>query len=315
MKTGAVIVAAGMSSRMGAFKPMLQIGSISVAKRIVSTLQQAGAELVVVVTGNQADVLEKHLSRSGVVFIRNEDYASTQMFDSAKIGLDYIKDKCERILFTPVDVPLFTARTVSELYNSEADVVIPVCGGDEGHPLLMRSSAVPVILSNDGGGGLRGALNASGLQIEYIEVEDEGVLYDMDTPSDYEELIKRHNSQLFRPVFSLCLAREDVFFGPEEAMLLRLIRETGSVKIACSRMKLSYSKGWKTLKKISLGVGAPVASSSQGGVYGGSTSLTEKGEWLLEHFTDYESDCRGYVEKSFEAHFAEERTELDNNAT
>ena len=304
MKTGAVIVAAGMSSRMGTFKPMLQIGSISVAKRIVSTLQQAGAEIIVVVTGNQADMLEKHLSGNGVVFLRNESYETTQMFDSAKIGLDYVKDKCDRVFFTPVDVPLFTAKTLTELYNSSADIVIPVCAGSAGHPLLMRSGVIPKILESDCGGGLRGAINSSGVSVERVDVNDEGVLYDMDTPSDYNELIRRHNSQLFRPLLSLSLAREDIFFGPEEAMLLRLIRDTGSVKIACARMKLSYSKGWKTLHRISYGVGAPVTNSVQGGSFGGSTEITEKGLWLLERFAAFESDCREYAEKSFSAHFS-----------
>ena len=107
MSIGAVIVAAGMSSRMGDFKPMLSIGSQSIARRIVSTLRQAGAEEIVMITGHNADALERHLEGFGLTFIRNERYATTQMFDSAALGLDYLKDKCGRILFTPVDVPLF----------------------------------------------------------------------------------------------------------------------------------------------------------------------------------------------------------------
>ena len=305
MKTGAVIVAAGMSSRMGAFKPMLQIGSISVAKRIISTLQQSGAELVVVVTGNQANMLEKHLAKSGVVFVRNENYATTQMFDSARIGLEYIKDKCERVLFTPIDVPLFTAQTVSCLLEQAADFAVPVCNGAEGHPLLLKSSIIDAIVHYEGNEGLRGALDASGAKKQPVTVYDEGILYDMDTPSDYDELIKRHNNQLFRPILSLRLAREQEFFGPEEARLLRLIRETGSVKTACNRLKLSYSKGWKTIQRISDGVGARVVNSSQGGADGGSSSLTEKGEWLLEMFSQFEATCRQFVEESFEQHFSD----------
>ena len=100
MRIGAVIVAAGMSSRMGDFKPMLNIGSISIAQRIVATFHQAGVERIVVVTGYNAQQLERHLANNGIVFLRNENYASTQMFDSAKIGLSYLKDKCDRILFT-----------------------------------------------------------------------------------------------------------------------------------------------------------------------------------------------------------------------
>ena len=62
MKAGALIVAAGMSSRMGEFKPMLNIGSISIAQRVVATFQQAGVDRIVMVTGFNASVLEHHLS-------------------------------------------------------------------------------------------------------------------------------------------------------------------------------------------------------------------------------------------------------------
>ena len=112
METAALIVAAGMSSRMGSFKPMLNIGSISVAQRVIATFRQAGINKIVMITGFNAAMLERHLAGNNIIFLRNENYESTQMFDSVKIGLDYLADKCGRILFTPVDVPLFTARTV-----------------------------------------------------------------------------------------------------------------------------------------------------------------------------------------------------------
>ena len=72
MQIGAVIVAAGMSSRMGDFKPMLNIGSISIAQRIVATFHQAGVSRIAVVPGYNAQQLERHLSNSGLVFLRNE---------------------------------------------------------------------------------------------------------------------------------------------------------------------------------------------------------------------------------------------------
>ena len=56
MQTGALIVAAGKSSRMGDFKPMLQLGSISIAQRVINNFRQAGISKVVVVTGYKADV-------------------------------------------------------------------------------------------------------------------------------------------------------------------------------------------------------------------------------------------------------------------
>ena len=65
MTNAALIVAAGMSSRMGDFKPMLNIGSISIAQRVVATFQQAGVEKIVMITGYNATLLERHLAGNG----------------------------------------------------------------------------------------------------------------------------------------------------------------------------------------------------------------------------------------------------------
>ena len=67
MQIGALIVAAGMSKRMGEFKPMLSIGSISVAQRVVATLSQAGVGKIVMVTGYNATMLERHLAGNGII--------------------------------------------------------------------------------------------------------------------------------------------------------------------------------------------------------------------------------------------------------
>ena len=154
MQTGALIVAAGKSSRMGDFKPMLQLGSISIAQRVINNFRQAGISKIVVVTGYRADVLERHLASNNVIFLRNEDYASTHMFDSVRIGLEYLKDKVDTVLFTPVDVPLFTARTVTQMLSLGYPLVTPVCDGNPGHPLLIRSTLIDSILSDDGSSGL-----------------------------------------------------------------------------------------------------------------------------------------------------------------
>lgn len=189
MHIGAVITAAGMSSRMGEFKPLLKIGSMSMAGRIAATFRQAGAETVVMVTGYRADELESHLSGSGIVFLRNPDYERTHMFDSAKIGLAYLSDKCDVILFTPVDIPLFTDATVRTLLESGEKLACPVFGGQTGHPLLMSADVAKRILSDSGEDGLRGAITRCGVDMVEIAVNDEGILYDADTPQEYRKLL------------------------------------------------------------------------------------------------------------------------------
>ncbi len=303
METGAVVVAAGMSSRMGDFKPMLSIGSISVAQRVVATLKQAGAARVVVVTGYNAEELERHLASSGVVFLRNENYRTTHMFDSALIGLRYLRDKCRQVLFTPVDIPLFTAATVDALLESGAELACPVCGGSRGHPILMSANVIDRVLEDSGEGGLSGALSRCGVPMTFVEVDDAGILHDADTPEDYRELLRMHNSQLTRPVVQVSICREKRFLDPRVAMLLTLTDETQSVRAACQRMQLSYSSGWNAINLLENELGYPVVARSQGGQHGGRSSLTEKGRELLRAYEAYTLRLRAMADELFVQYF------------
>lgn len=303
MRLGALIVAAGLSSRMKDFKPMLNIGSISIAKRIVATMKQAGVENIVMVTGYNADTLERHLSGNGIVFLRNENYEHTQMFDSAKIGLDYLSNKCDAIIFTPIDIPLFTSSTVSTLINSGAELACPMYGGQTGHPLLLSSYVVSQILKDSGEGGMRGAIERCGIDILEIPVDDEGILHDADTPQDYQKLLEFHNRQLARPVISVSLARETSFLDSNSAMMLALIEETGSLSSACKRMQISYSSGWNIIRNLETQMRKSIVCRNQGGSGGGSSRLSDDGKELLRRYKEYEAKLRELASEQFDIYF------------
>ena len=304
LKTGGLVVADGMSSRMGDFKPMLKIGSITIAQRIIITLRRAGADPIVMVTGFNADTLEKHLAHMGVVFIRNERYANGKMFDSVKIGLEYIQNNCDRLLFTPVDVPLFTLTTVKMLLDDSYRLALPVCEGSEGHPMLISSALIPSIVNYNGGEGLDGAIKNCGCEKQLVHVKDEGILFDKDTPEEYTELLHRHNEQLFRLHVQFKLAKEVPFFGTGPAMLLNMIKQTGSVKTACQMMRLSYSKGWNILRTMEDQLGYQVIKRHKGGIDGGHAQLTVEGEELLVKYEQFEKEALESVQCTFDRIFA-----------
>ena len=303
MQTAALIVAAGMSSRMGDFKPMLSIGSITIAQRVVATFHQAGILRIVMVTGFNAVTLERHLSGSGVIFLRNEAYETTQMFDSVKIGLEYLKGKCGRVLFTPVDIPLFTAGTVRALLDSGAALACPVCQGETGHPILIASSLFDRILADSGEQGLKGAVERCGTVMEKIPVDDPGTLHDADTPADYSALVDYHNSQLVRPVVSVSLNKEKPFLDSNIAMLLTLVDETKSVRTAGQRMQLSYSTCWNLIRTLESQMGCTLIERTQGGARGSQSRLTQRAHTLLNRFAAYEQRIREDAEALYEEYF------------
>ena len=305
MQTAALIVAAGMSSRMGEFKPMLSIGSISVAQRVVATFQQAGIRRIVMVTGFNATMLERHLAGNGIIFLRNENYETTQMFDSVKIGLSYLRDKCDRVLFTPVDVPLFTSHTVRALLESPAPLACPVCQGQQGHPISIASGLIPQILADSGQQGLKGAMDRCTEPLLRLEVDDPGTIHDADTPEDFSALLRYHNSQLVRPVVTVSLNREMPFFDSKIAMLLTLVDETHSVRAAGQRMQLSYSSCWNSIRTLESQLNYPLIQRSQGGSGGSASVLTDQGRQLLERYFQFEKAMKDQANALYDQYFGE----------
>ena len=190
---GAVVAAAGLSSRMGEFKPLLPFDGVTVIERCIANLRSAGAAEIVVVTGHRAAELAARLSGSGVQCVHNPRYAETQMFDSLCLGLRALSGDCDTILLTPGDVPLVDAETVQALLRQRGGFVCPVCNGRRGHPVALDAAWRAALLDYSGEGGLRGAVAALGIPTATVEVADRGMHLDLDTPEDYREALQLLN--------------------------------------------------------------------------------------------------------------------------
>lgn len=302
-KTAGLIVAAGMSTRMRQFKPLMEIGQATVISRLVATFEQSGVDPIVIVTGHEAKRLEDHLKKTDVICLRNEDYRTTEMIDSVKIGLSWLSGQCDRVLFSPADVPLFTKSTVDQLMTDEHPIVIPAYKGQEGHPLLLAASLIPAILADGGEGGLRGIIGRLDVPPHVIDTHDRGTQLDADTPDDFALLLDHHDRQLLRPQVRITLAKSKPFFGQTSWRLLSLIGTTGAVAEACARMHISYSKGWQLIRTMEEELGTLLIDRRQGGKTGGSSSLTPEGETLVSRYEALSTRARLAVEQLFDEIF------------
>lgn len=188
MNTGALIVAAGLSSRMGAFKPMLPVGNKTLLHCGLGSLLQSGCSPVAVVVGRERETVQDSLADYPVHCIYNPDYASCQMFDSVRLGLMWMASRCDRLVFTPGDVSLYSAETVRALMKADGMVCIPEYNGTPGHPILISAKLFPAILADSGEGGLAGVLRRVSRPIP-VPVNDPGILMDVDTPEDYQRIL------------------------------------------------------------------------------------------------------------------------------
>ena len=202
MKFAAVVPAAGLSSRMGDFKPLLDLNGKPLICRTLDSLRAAGCGTICVVTGHRADELEAAAAAPDVCFLRNENYASTGMLESVQLGLADLLAKQEDAAKTaffilPADIPLVSAQTMEAL-KTEAEkggsfALRPSYHGRAGHPVLLDRTMALALMAYRGEEGLRGFLRkAAEIQPEIVRViacEDPGILADADTPEDYQAVL------------------------------------------------------------------------------------------------------------------------------
>lgn len=303
MKIGAVIVAAGMSAQMRDFKELMKTGELSMAERVVLNFHRAGVKEIVMVTGYQGKLVEKSLQHCGITFLRNEHYERTQMLDSAKIGLEYLKNRCDRVLFCPVDVPFFTETTVEKLLKARGKLIVPVYQEKTGHPIRIDSGLIPGILEYKGNQGLKGALDSLSVKPVELWIDDEGAVTDAEKKEDYRHLVEIHDSRLMRPQVKVQLVNKKPFFDAGTMNLLKLIDSLGSVKEACDKAGISYSKGWSMIHLAEKELGYEIVERKQGGKSGGQAQITEKGFELFRAFGQYEAEVTKEAELLYKKFF------------
>ena len=188
----ALILAAGLSRRMGDFKPLLPLRGGTLIERSVGSALSGGAETVTVVTGHRADEVEDVLRRAfggRVRFVRNPGYAVTDMLRSVQVGAAALP-KCEAFFLLPGDMPAVAGSTYEKLLAARereaAPVIFPALNGRRAHPPLIDARLIPEILAFDGEGGLRGLWERHGDELRSVPVDDGGVGLDLDTPEDYQ---------------------------------------------------------------------------------------------------------------------------------
>lgn len=95
------------------------------------------------------------------------------------------------------------------------------------------------------------------------------------------------------------LKREQKFFGPGVATLLRLVERTGSLQTAAVEMRMSYSKAWKIVRAAEKELGFPLMERHVGGAGGGSSSVTAEGKRFLGRFERFDRQVHEAAEQLF----------------
>ncbi len=285
MNVTAIILAAGEPRQMNHFQPLLKLSGKSVIRRQIDAFHAAGVTDILVVTGYHAGMLERHLAGEAVRFVKNEDYAATDMMGSVQCGIRALSADCDRALITPGDVPYLNAETIEKLLRSQKAVAIPSFRGSAGHPAMVRRSCFPALLDFSGERGLRGALSQWKRETEFVPTDENGMLVDINTEQDYERE-QREQTPPVSPSLSAALTIQvrETCIDERSIRLLECIELEQSLQRGAARAELSYSNAWLTLNRMEEALGCRLVERKLGGATGGGSSLTDEGRAWTDRY-------------------------------
>jgi CTP:molybdopterin cytidylyltransferase MocA len=191
----AIVLAAGKSERIGRPKPLLPTtdGTPFLAA-ILDTMTGTRVDEVRVVVGYQA---EQVIDLGGLVrhvIVHNREF-ERGMLSSVQAGVRALPPGTNAFLLWPVDQPLVRADTVDRIIAAweelEAPVVVPVHRGKRGHPTLFSAKLGPELLRAPESEGARAVVHAHEKHLIEVEVDDPGILTDIDTPQAYRKAFGR----------------------------------------------------------------------------------------------------------------------------
>lgn len=194
----AIILAAGTSSRYGqGNKLLLPFGDSVVVRETVQAVLNAGVLNPIVVTGHQCEQVEAALLGLPVQRVHNPNYRVGEMLSSIHTGLRYLMAQtaqaAEATFIVLGDQPLMPSpllRRLSQAFHQQcADIIAPRFDGVRGHPVLIARTWWDEALALRPGQNLRDLLKAHPEAVAFLQVNDDVVLRDVDTPQAYAEAL------------------------------------------------------------------------------------------------------------------------------
>ncbi|MGQ0635693.1 MAG: nucleotidyltransferase family protein [Planctomycetaceae bacterium] len=203
----AVIPAAGLSRRMGRPKLLLPWGERTVIAQVLSVLARPEISRRLVVIRAADTVLRAAvLHGGGEVLIPTTD--PPEMRDSVEFALKFIGERCapqdhDGWLLAPADHPLLDAAPLAELLarwsRGDCRILVPTWHGRRGHPVLFRWELAAQVASLPKDCGINALVREQPSEVVELQVGSPAVISDLDTPEDYERLLRDRQGKPAKP--------------------------------------------------------------------------------------------------------------------
>ncbi|MEM1352659.1 MAG: nucleotidyltransferase family protein [Pseudomonadota bacterium] len=194
-KAAAILLAAGLSRRMGARnKLLLPVNGTSLVRHVVDTYAASIDGPVLVVLGHQAEAVAATLDGACAETVVNPQYADGQ-FTSVATGLQHA-DCAEVVLIGLCDQPLLTKKDITTMLNAHSaaetgKISVPVRGPERGNPIVVPHSLRVRMLEDRKTPGCRKFIRAHPEWVQDLALPAEGYFFDIDTPDAYEAFLRK----------------------------------------------------------------------------------------------------------------------------
>ena len=192
LRVTAVVLAAGRSRRMGGDNKLLaELDGKPIIRYVVEAASASRVDAVIVVTGHEAGSLRNVLAGCSVRFIHNPRYAEG-LSTSLRVGISAADSGSAGVLVCLGDMPLVTARQLDLMIDAFVErngrnICVPVRDGRRGNPVLWPRRFYADMLKLTGDEGARSLLARFADLVHQVEMDDEGIFLDIDTPGDLGE--------------------------------------------------------------------------------------------------------------------------------
>ena len=196
----AILLAAGLSKRLGRNKLLLPLGDETVIRKTAEAVLTGAVSEVILVTGHEEALVKQAVRGLNVRLKHNPRYAQGQS-TSMVAGVEAASEAADAYLFVLGDQPLLTPRIVNDmiaLYEAsrpDALVVAPAFEGRRGNPALFSAALKDELLQASGDAGGRGIiqrLEKESLQrIVFLHLPNDDIFLDIDTEKDYEFMLRK----------------------------------------------------------------------------------------------------------------------------
>ena len=196
LTVAACVLAAGQSSRMGKENKLLaRLNGKTLLQHVLYSIQRSNIDEVLVVTGHQSEQVCESMTGFELDIIYNE-YYSIGMSTSIKQGVANLGAEIEAVIIFLSDMPFISAASVNKIlaeFKNDGDIVVPTFSGHDGNPVLWSRRYFNELNNLQGDYGAKSLLARYPNKVHRIDVDDVGIVLDIDDVTTLEFFRSKFN--------------------------------------------------------------------------------------------------------------------------